>query len=231
MPGSSRSCRRASSRSGRGRDTRPSRPTRRTCRASCAAWASRRRRPVPRLAHRRRPGPRLGARAAVGAAERDVCVVGAGRFAASAHAGEPRRDGLQGLQHRHPRDGPQRRAGVLAVRGSTTTLLQGVPGTAFTEALAFTFQHRDLELLGVAKPDPREEHTPRDQGVLGIVGDRRQRAWVDLDGLALDVRAPRRHAGAAARSDGGDSRAGIGGKYYAPVLGSQGIRSSRSIRT
>ena len=32
------------------------------------------------------------------------------------------------------------------------TLLQGVPNTAFTEALAFVFQGRDLELLGLAKP-------------------------------------------------------------------------------
>jgi hypothetical protein len=31
-------------------------------------------------------------------------------------------------------------------------LLQGVPNTAFTEALAFVFQGRDLELLGLAKP-------------------------------------------------------------------------------
>ncbi|MBP1643535.1 MAG: hypothetical protein H6Q03_2204 [Acidobacteria bacterium] len=31
-------------------------------------------------------------------------------------------------------------------------LLAGVPNTAFTEALAFTFQARDLELLGLAKP-------------------------------------------------------------------------------
>ena len=38
------------------------------------------------------------------------------------------------------------------------TLLQGVPGTAFTEALAFTCQHRDLELLGQAKGDARVEH-------------------------------------------------------------------------
>jgi hypothetical protein len=38
------------------------------------------------------------------------------------------------------------------------TLLSGVPGTAFTEALAFTFQHRDLEVLGVAKPNPLAEH-------------------------------------------------------------------------
>jgi hypothetical protein len=31
--------------------------------------------------------------------------------------------------------------------------LQGVPNTAFTEALAFVFQARDLELLGLAQPD------------------------------------------------------------------------------
>jgi hypothetical protein len=37
------------------------------------------------------------------------------------------------------------------------TLLQGVPNTAFTEALAFTFQNRDLELLGLAKPDEQSE--------------------------------------------------------------------------
>ena len=37
------------------------------------------------------------------------------------------------------------------------TLLQGVPNTAFTEALAFVFQNRDLELLGLAKPDAKSE--------------------------------------------------------------------------
>jgi hypothetical protein len=37
-------------------------------------------------------------------------------------------------------------------------LLAGVPGTAFTEALAFTFQHRDLEVLGVAKANAAAEH-------------------------------------------------------------------------
>jgi hypothetical protein len=37
------------------------------------------------------------------------------------------------------------------------TLLSGVPGNAFTEALAFVFQARDLELLGLAKPDAESE--------------------------------------------------------------------------
>lgn len=35
------------------------------------------------------------------------------------------------------------------------TLLQGVPNTAFTEALAFVLQGHDLELLGLAAPDER----------------------------------------------------------------------------
>src|SRR5215207_5740574 len=37
------------------------------------------------------------------------------------------------------------------------TLLQGVPNAAFTEALAFVFQNKDLELLGLARPDAQGE--------------------------------------------------------------------------
>jgi len=37
------------------------------------------------------------------------------------------------------------------------TLLAGVPGNAFTEALAFVFQARDLELLGLKQPDAASE--------------------------------------------------------------------------
>ncbi len=36
-------------------------------------------------------------------------------------------------------------------------LLNGVPNTAFTEALAFVFQARDLELLGLHSPSPQDE--------------------------------------------------------------------------
>jgi len=38
-----------------------------------------------------------------------------------------------------------------------STLLQGVPNTAFTEALAFVFQANDLALLGLGRPDPQSE--------------------------------------------------------------------------
>ena len=37
------------------------------------------------------------------------------------------------------------------------TLLQGVPNTAFTEALAFVFQGHDLELLGLPAPDAKAQ--------------------------------------------------------------------------
>ncbi|MCK6683026.1 MAG: hypothetical protein L6R30_11495 [Thermoanaerobaculia bacterium] len=37
-------------------------------------------------------------------------------------------------------------------------LLQGVPNTAFTEALAFVFQAKDLDLLGLSEPDDTKKH-------------------------------------------------------------------------
>jgi hypothetical protein len=46
---------------------------------------------------------------------------------------------------------------VLSIDRIDHTLLEGVPNTAFTEALAFVFQARDLELLGLATPTPESE--------------------------------------------------------------------------
>jgi hypothetical protein len=42
---------------------------------------------------------------------------------------------------------------VFSLYGVDHTLLQGVPNTAFTEAIAFVFQARDLEVLGLPRPD------------------------------------------------------------------------------
>jgi hypothetical protein len=42
---------------------------------------------------------------------------------------------------------------VFSLYEVDSTLLQGVPNNAFTEALAFVFQARDLELLGLGAPD------------------------------------------------------------------------------
>ena len=46
---------------------------------------------------------------------------------------------------------------VLSLYDIDHTLLAGVPNTAFTEALAFVFQAKDLEVLGYAKPDAASE--------------------------------------------------------------------------
>jgi hypothetical protein len=46
---------------------------------------------------------------------------------------------------------------VFSVSTIDHTLLQGVPNTAFTEALAFVFQSRDMALLGLAGSDPAAE--------------------------------------------------------------------------
>lgn len=37
-------------------------------------------------------------------------------------------------------------------------MLTGVPNTAFTEAVAFLFQKRDMELLGLSNPNPEDEY-------------------------------------------------------------------------
>jgi hypothetical protein len=46
---------------------------------------------------------------------------------------------------------------VLTLNDIDYWFLRGVPNTAFTEALAFVFQARDLELLGLASPDEKSE--------------------------------------------------------------------------
>jgi len=47
---------------------------------------------------------------------------------------------------------------VFSLNRIDHTLLAGVPNTAFTEAFAFVFQSRDLELLGLAAPDAQAAH-------------------------------------------------------------------------
>jgi hypothetical protein len=100
------------------------------------------------------------------------------------------------------------------------TLLSGVPGTAFTEALAFTFQHRDLELLGVAKPDPQAEHTRAlrafwDAWEIGGV------ALVDLDVWHWMYEHPDATPAQLREATVAIARK-YWDRYYAPVLGKPG---------
>lgn len=46
---------------------------------------------------------------------------------------------------------------TISLNNIDHTLLQGVPNTAFTEALAFVFQGHDMELLGLTAPDAKAE--------------------------------------------------------------------------
>ncbi|UCG53712.1 MAG: hypothetical protein JSW58_00560 [Candidatus Latescibacterota bacterium] len=46
---------------------------------------------------------------------------------------------------------------TLSLNDVDHTLLQGVPNTAFTEAIAFVFQSKDLELLGLQSSDAKSE--------------------------------------------------------------------------
>jgi len=108
------------------------------------------------------------------------------------------------------------------------TLLLRVPGTAFTEALAFTFQHRDLELLGVARWT-RKRSTRAPCAPSGTRGrSRGWRWWISTSGT--DVRAPGRDAAQLREATVAIAKT-YWDKYYAPVLGKPGTRSWRSIRT
>jgi hypothetical protein len=69
---------------------------------------------------------------------------------------------------------------VFSMHTVDHTLLQGVPNTAFTEALAFVFQARDLQLLGVGRPDP----TADDLRALEVFWGTREIAGVALVDIA-----------------------------------------------
>lgn len=47
---------------------------------------------------------------------------------------------------------------IISLNDVDYYLMQGVPNNAFTEALAFVFQSRDLEILGMQEPNPLNKH-------------------------------------------------------------------------
>jgi hypothetical protein len=108
----------------------------------------------------------------------------------------------------------------FSLYGVDDTLMAGVPNTAFTEALAFTFQNRDLELLGLSRPDARSER-------LRVLND----FWAtwEICGPALvDTRVWKwmyAHPGATPAELREATRAiarDLWDRYYAPVLGGKG---------
>lgn len=148
------------------------------------------------------------------------------------HAMEPRRRGDKArLRTRIEKDGMNYKGyniavhelghnveQVLSLYDVDHTLLAGVPNNAFTEALAFTFQARDLELLGLQKTTGESD---RDR-VLGELWS----AW-EIAGVALvetDVWHWLYEHPEATAEELGKATVTIAKKYwnqyYAPLLGS-----------
>jgi hypothetical protein len=101
------------------------------------------------------------------------------------------------------------------------TLLQGVPNTAFTEALAFVFQARDLELLGLHNPTPQDEamRTLNDfWGTYEIAGV----ALVDMAAWHWMYDHPKATAAELREATLGIAR-DVWNKYYAPVFGKKDV--------
>lgn len=109
---------------------------------------------------------------------------------------------------------------VFSLYSVDHTLLTGVPNSAFTEALAFVFQARDLELLGLGKPDAAAER----ERVLNDFWQTWEIAGVALVDMAVwhwmyehpDAKpAELRDAVVGISRD-------VWNRYYAPVLGGEG---------
>jgi hypothetical protein len=103
------------------------------------------------------------------------------------------------------------------------TLLTGVPNTAFTEALAFLFQARDLELLGRPRPDAAAEKSrilDHFWNTWEIAGS----ALVEIDVWHWLYDHPNATAAELRDATVRIARA-TWDRYYAPVLGGRGETS------
>ncbi|MFT3917734.1 MAG: hypothetical protein QM704_27725 [Anaeromyxobacteraceae bacterium] len=102
-----------------------------------------------------------------------------------------------------------------------STLLRGVPNTAFTEALAFVFQARDLEVLGLPGPDAearRLEALDRLWSTFEIAGvalvDLRMWHWMYDHPKATPAQLREATVGIAKE---------VWNRWYAPVLGAKDV--------
>ncbi len=98
-------------------------------------------------------------------------------------------------------------------------ILHGVPNTAFTEALAFLFQQRDLEILGIKHDDPMKKHLMAldnlwsNYEIMGVsLVDMRVWKWLYANPDATEARL--REAVIRIAKE-------VWNSYYAPVFGVQ----------
>ncbi len=108
---------------------------------------------------------------------------------------------------------------MFSLNGVDHTLMQGVPGTAFTEAMAFVFQARDLRLLGEPEPTDAE----RSLGVLNDFWGTWEIAGVALVDMGMWHYMYDHPDATPAELEGavlGLAR-DVWNRYYAPVLGAR----------
>jgi hypothetical protein len=110
---------------------------------------------------------------------------------------------------------------VFSMTTIDRTLLQGVPNNAFTEALAFVFQARDLELLDLAGPDPGTERLR----ALDVFWSTREIAGVALVDMAVWRWLYEHPDATAAQFRGAVVRAArdLWNRHYAPVVGGRDL--------
>jgi len=106
---------------------------------------------------------------------------------------------------------------TISLNAIDHTLLAGVPNTAFTEAIAFVFQERDLPLLGLPKEDPKGKalatlHTF--WGTAEIAGV----ALVDMAAWRWMYEHPEATPAELKEAVLGIAR-GVWNRFYAPVFG------------
>lgn len=99
------------------------------------------------------------------------------------------------------------------------TLLAGVPNTAFTEAIAFVFQAKDLELLGLGKPDAEAERL-RVLNDFWMTWEIAGVALVDIDVWHWMYEHPKATP-AQLRDATVEISKRVWNAYYAPVLGAK----------
>jgi len=99
--------------------------------------------------------------------------------------------------------------------------INGIPNTAFTEALAFMFQRRDMDLLGISRPDPMQEVLE----VLDVFWDNYEMmgvSLVDMEVWKWLYDNPRATADELKEAVIGIA-AGIWNEYYADVFGERDV--------
>ncbi|MHC1706572.1 MAG: hypothetical protein AB9842_03500 [Bacteroidales bacterium] len=108
---------------------------------------------------------------------------------------------------------------TLTLQDVDNYLMQGVPTTAFTEALAFSFQKKDLELLGMKNEDPNKYHMMAldnfwaSYEIMGVsLVDMKVWKWMYANPQATPARL--KEAVIAAAKE-------VWNLYYAPVFGSK----------